>query len=234
MKLNITDLTIASKLLHEFVINYSRFIPHNQMQYIMERMLDDRYFTNPNLYPIYAHLGLLHDENNYYMQIKNLIVRKYNIGSNILEVGCGFFPTLSLMIDKEQKKVGSGSITGYDPRVISTIGFGDTKLHNKIFDSNTDISNFDLSVAVKPCEATEDFILNNNANKKPFILGFCGCVHDGRKDPLKHTDKETFAWINSTISFAERTLPNGFVIHRGIIAYDTNKVLPVIRSERIK
>ena len=218
-----------------FIDEYTGLVPDEVFGELIRGFGCGEFLEHEKMTPVYAHLGMIPDEDNYYLQIKNLIMGDYDIASNILEVGCGVFPLFSLMIDKEQKGIGKGNITAYDPEIRTTKGFGNIDLHKEYFGNDTNISGIDLAVAIKACEASLPFALNANKNHVPFVLGFCGCVHDGREKPGNATHDEVNQWIARISEAAYYTLPNGFDMLSSIIMIDNGDgCVPILQTVKSK
>ena len=98
------------------------------------------------------------------------------LDKDILEVACGGYPILSDMIDKEQTKIGKGSITGIDPLLMTT-NLGNIHLFRENFTLDTDVSGYQLITGHYPCEATLDIIRSANEADKDFTIALCGCTH---------------------------------------------------------
>ncbi len=127
---------------------------------------------------IYSFLDIISTSDDPYLAHFNEIKKYFDLGCNVLEVASGALPVLSTMIAKEQIKIGKGTITAYDPRLIFTNPeYSNMKLCRNIFDEKVNVSKFDLIVSLLPCTATESIITSSCKNKKDFYLAFCGCDH---------------------------------------------------------
>jgi hypothetical protein len=125
---------------------------------------------------VYAHLGMLTDEQNLYKGYLKLLKYNFNIDNNILEVGGGYLPVMAEYIDCEQQQIGTGTITVYDPNLVVN-KLGNINLVKKEFKPNYNISEYDLVMGIMPCEATEMIIKAANNANKDFFIGLCGCTH---------------------------------------------------------
>ncbi len=102
---------------------------------------------------------------------------KHDLGRDILEVSCGKYPALSVMVDKYQQEIKEGSITAYDPQLVTT-KLGNIKLHRSFFNMDTDVSKYSLLMGFFPCSSTIDIIKKSNEEDKDFVIGLCGCMHN--------------------------------------------------------
>ena len=116
------------------------------------------------------------DKENLYLQYLGLIEKYFDLRSNILEIGGGFYPSLASHIADRQLKLKSGTITVYDKNLVTT-SLKNIKLIKRDFTLEDDVSNFDLLVGIMPCQATSLIIKKANEYKKEFFLALCGCTH---------------------------------------------------------
>lgn len=151
-------------------------------------------------------LGRLPDCDNRYKKYLEFLKTRYSLDGNILEVACGKFPALSKYIDEYQKDLSNGSITAYDPKLITT-SYGNIRLHKKIFDDTIDLSNYSLVTAIHPSEATVQIIEAANKGDRDFSILTCGCAHFPDKErPFFYTPAIMYEWQNYLINVARRDL----------------------------
>ncbi len=101
----------------------------------------------------------------------------YGNDINILEVGGGFYPVFAQYVSNLQRESkGLGSITVYDPRLITEEVEG-LKLHKEKFTSGMDMTPYNLCVGILPCEAIRLIIREATSNEKDFFIAMCGCTH---------------------------------------------------------
>ena len=174
-------------------------------------------------------VDLLPDDVNLYKRYLEFLKERYSLDREILEIGCGRFPAFSKYVDLAQREMNRGTITAYDPRLITT-KFGNIRLHRRLFDDKTPISDFSLITAVRPCEATLSLIERANETDKDFSLLTCGCTHF----PEIHlacqksvpTRKE---WHKYLIERANKSLPPGRIID---IDFISGSETPIISSRK--
>lgn len=122
----------------------------------------------------FSYFGLISQEKDLEKTKYEIINDNFDIKKNILEIGCGIFPSVAKYIDKKQTSVGQGSITCYDSKLqIKTDG--NIKLVNQNIDLNTNISAYDYMYAFSACDATKPFLELASQNNKEFVLGLCTC-----------------------------------------------------------
>ena len=121
-------------------------------------------------------LNIMDPNVDIYKKYLNFLKSRYDLGQNILEVACGKFPALSKYIDEYQSNLKGGTITAYDPKLITT-EYGNIKLYDKLFDEKTNIKDYSLITAMYPCEATTKIIEVANSNDIDFSILTCGCTH---------------------------------------------------------
>lgn len=125
---------------------------------------------------IYAEIGLLPEANNIYKGFMNVLSKEHDLDCNILEIGGGFFPIMAKYIDEEQQKIGKGTITVYDPMLV-TKKLGNIKLIKENFTHLDTVNQYDLIIGIAPCEATEFIIKKAAEEGKTFFVALCGCTH---------------------------------------------------------
>lgn len=176
------SLISSEELKRKYNIFMNRY--GSKFTYTMKNEMDNYFvkrvgkYDNPtDFFQLYDHFGALPDENNFYLYHMNAIKDSFNINSNILEIGGGTYPSFARRIASEQLKLGIGTITVYDPRLVTTrcTKYKNLKLYKKKFNSNIDITDYDLLVGIMPCEATEIMIDTIDKYKKDFYIAFCGC-----------------------------------------------------------
>lgn len=166
------------ELLREYLNLYQSMYPPEGIDFIkdnFEEMILDKDKTDI-IAQIYAELGILPDESNYYLGFAKMIGERYGFNCNILEIGAGFFPILSKYIDLQQQELGCGTITAFDS-CLATNKLGNIKLHKENFTEDQDVSSFDLIIATMPCDSTELIIKKAIMGQKEFFVALCGCTH---------------------------------------------------------
>ena len=135
-------------------------------------------YDNPtDFFQLYDHFGALPDDVNFYLYHLNTIKENFNIYNNILEVGGGIYPSFARRLANEQIKLGIGTISVYDPRLVTTrcTKYPNLKLYKGEFNRFINISKYDLLVGIMPCDATDIIIDSIDKYKKDFYIAFCGC-----------------------------------------------------------
>ena len=109
------------------------------------------------------------------------------------------YPSLARLIAKRQKEIGKGTITAYDPELVTKTLDG-VNLVRANFTLTTPIPQNALIIGRKPCKATETAILSATKNKTELYLKLCNCNHipdelkfyysqNGSKNWLAYLDK---------------------------------------------
>ena len=174
----IMDKFLLNYKFQEFLNKYSKLYDKDEINFIKNNFFDFVDVKNaPDiLMQVYSYLGLLEDD--LYMEHLKKIENNFDIGKNILEVGCGFLPAFANITARKQIRLKSGTITAIDPfLVINKSEYDNLILRKRKFKLDTNVKNFDLIVGIYPCEATEMIIKSACENKKGFYLAMCGCTH---------------------------------------------------------
>ena len=131
-----------------------------------------------NYYAIYDRLGLIPENNNRYNQFIEILEKKFNLNTNILEVGGGNLPRIAERIANIQLNTQNGKITVIDP-MLSTkkTNYNNLTLCKDNFTLETDIKQFDLIISLFPCEATETLIYKALTENKNLLFRMCDCIH---------------------------------------------------------
>ena len=139
---------------------------------------------------------------NIYKGFISLIENNFDINKNIIEIGGGIIPTLGKNIALKQK---SGTVTVYDPRLITDISHPDNLILKKeLFNKSSNIENTSMIIGFMPCEATNTIIEVACENNLDFIIALCeGGTRPGYE--WLETDDE---WISHVKSNAIRGLKN--------------------------
>ena len=94
------------------------------------------------------------------------------IDKDLLEVGCGYLPSLATRVKKSQK---NGTVAAIDPEVLGTDKDGVTVIRY-IFSQDYPVDKYDLIYGFYPCDATEEIIKSSFKNDKDIYIGLCRCV----------------------------------------------------------
>lgn len=159
----------------QYFETYGKYYNSNAKNYVMQNI--GQCVANqlgPDIISqVMSALNLYRPDKNLYLAILGLIKHIFDLKSNILEIGGGYYPALAQKIDEEQTRLQGGSITTYDPRLVVT-SLGNIKLHKEEFNTQS-LDTYDLVVSAMPCEATSMVIERCNADKKPFLITLCDC-----------------------------------------------------------
>jgi len=175
---------------------------------------------------IFVALGIKTNDDKYKKYLEYLKSR-YQLDKNILEVACGHFPALAKYIDEYQKEIKSGTITAYDPRLVTT-KYGKINWYKKLFDESIDISNISLITGMFPSEATTKIIELANAKNKDFSVLTCGCAHLPEEE-FFYYPAHIFSWQNYLYRLAKKDLDSSRTID---IDYIDGIDTPVISSRK--
>ena len=159
----------------EFLLEYENLYDKNILEIIknnFEQGLHSREILDV-LRQVYAYLDILPEEQNIYKKCFNIIKEEYGLEQNILEIGAGAMPILSMYIDKEQKE---GTITAYDKYLVPN-KLGNIKIYKRNFENKDNVKNYDLVVGIYPCEASYLLIKKASEQNKDMFLLPCDCTH---------------------------------------------------------
>lgn len=171
---------ILLEKLREYLSKYSSGYDVSALKYIEDNFLDciDGEFVPDILMQIYSELGIYSDENNFYLQHVNILKQNFDIKTNILDIASGFMPAFGNLLAQEQLKLGSGTITLYDPALVTQEPkYRNMKLNKVLFTKDMSVESYDLITGILPCDATELIIEKACENRKNFYVAMCGCDH---------------------------------------------------------
>lgn len=140
-------------------------------------------FLEKNLGPdllmeIYHELDFDRYTHSYYYDQVEFIKNNFDISGNIVDVASGLFPCFANTLAIEQLKIKKGTITIYEPNLISTKPkHPNMILKREAFDRSSNIDNVDLITGIMPCQATEIIIRQACKNHKSFYIQLCNCNH---------------------------------------------------------
>lgn len=169
-----------AKLYASFCKKYKKLYSPDEWGYIEENFWTYVFSSAaPDiLMQIYTELGIESPKGNYYKRQLTNLKRKFDIRCNILDVGSGMIPAFANLLAKEQLELGTGTVTLYEPLLLTTEAkHRNMTLYKTEFTTNTHIKEFDLLIGILPCEATESIIENACRNQKDFYIAMCGCTH---------------------------------------------------------
>lgn len=127
---------------------------------------------------VFSELGINEDATQIYRDHIDMIRNHFSLDRNICDIGGGFLPAFANLVAEEQLKIGKGTITVYDPRLVfNEPKFDNMRLVKEEFTKDTDVSKYDLMLGIYPCEATEAIIESAIKNDKDFYVAMCGDAH---------------------------------------------------------
>ena len=213
---NDTRLNDAIKL---HIDTYGHLYSDYALEYILDASKNDLKFEDKGdiMRQIYASIGALPDEINLYKGLLEIIKNNFRIDKNIIEVAGGCYPILSKYIDDEQQQIGKGTITVYDPQLV-TNKLGNIKLMREDFTMSTPIDGCDLFMSFAPCEVTECFIKKATQAKKEFIVALCGCVPSNQGNYGYYQFPES--WYGEIYNLAEKSIDDNFEL--SVSYFDSN------------
>lgn len=176
MKFNDVSKEEANMRLNEF-LNSGMSYTEQQLKFIHNNFYSsDSYFNQSYLLlEIYAHLGLLNDKENLYLNFAKRVLQKYGKNVNIADIACGCYPIFSEYI-RDMNENKSIIIDAYDP-LLAIKNMNRITLHEEDFSVITNVKRSDLLVGIIPCEATKTIIEKAILDDKEFYIAMCGCVH---------------------------------------------------------
>ncbi|MBE6150334.1 MAG: hypothetical protein E7162_00755 [Firmicutes bacterium] len=148
-----------------------------------------------------------------YFQTMQEIEQEFGLDRDIVEVGCGMFPSLARIIAKRQQEIGKGTITAYDPELVTKVVDG-VNLVRGHFTLTTPIPKNALIIGRKPCEATEVMIKSASKNNAELFLKLCDCNHIPDKIQINYQDSFRKNWFKYIDELAIATLQPGFEIEK--------------------
>ena len=144
---------------------YPEYFEKNRLQKI-------KYGYTCDINQIYCYLNEIDITKTDYFRFFKLIETYFDLNNlNIAEVGCGYIPILSSII----KQNSNCEITAINNKII-------INNYNNIKTLETDLSygfhfnNYDLIIGFRPCNITEQVIIDCFTSNKDFIIYLCPCA----------------------------------------------------------
>ena len=106
-------LKFKSQYQHLYSEQVWKYIENNFGNFLSDNMRPDI------LNQIYTTMNLDNSPNSYYQRNLTNIIKQFDIGCNILEVGCGMLPAFAELIAKKQEQLGIGTITAIDQELLT-------------------------------------------------------------------------------------------------------------------
>lgn len=190
---------------NEYIDKYGSLYPEYVYEFITNHFMGPEFFGGlaiDVMSQIYEETGVYEAiGKNLYQSFLEYMQTYYDIDRNLLDVGCGFFPSFSKKVASSQK---SGSVKAIDYDVITTDIPGIT-VEKVRFDTKYDISNIDMIYGLEPCEATTDMIKVANAKDIDLCICMCGCTHI--KTDMGYEMNPYRIWLDYVIQVMKSTLP---------------------------
>lgn len=187
----------------DFIKIYGDAYPKEALNFIITNFGKRLPINNPDiLNQLYDVLNMYQKENTYLTYLK-LLEEYFDVSSNILEIGGGFYPAFATHIRDRQLKTKKGTITVYD-KMLVTENLPNIKLVKKNFTEQDSVKQYDLLVGILPCEATTLIIKKANEENKEFFLVLCNCTHFS-KNYLLFNIPTVENWHNYIIELFEKT-----------------------------
>ena len=107
-----------------------------------------------------------------YFRFFKLIETYFDLNNlNIAEVGCGYIPILSSII----KQNSNCEITAINNKIIIN-NYNNIKTLETDLSYGFDFNNYDLIIGFRPCNITEQVIIDCFTSNKDFIIYLCSCA----------------------------------------------------------
>lgn len=167
------------KTLEEYLDRYG----HMYSEYALDTIINNFYTDSPAdiIVQIKSKLGLIDKEHDVYEGFIEHLKEHELLHGRILEVGCGFYPTMAEKIRDYDFDV---NLTCVDPRLVTTDLPG-LKLIKGTFPEDTrGLNKYDAIISLLPCEATIPIIEESRVYSKPYSIALCMCTHFD--DPFIH------------------------------------------------
>lgn len=217
MKLNRLSRLRYMNMLAQYLKKYEEEYSPSSLTYIRENFLREMEVGKiPDiLMQIYSELHILPKEENWYIGFAKMIGARYGWNCHVLEIGGGFFPTFSKIMHHYQEKEGNGTITVYDPELVTTKLDG-ISLKKEEFQEEMSVESFDLLVGIMPCDATRLIIKKATEEHKEFFIAMCGCTHYDMSEiprtlfgylPVSYDD-----WVDTVYQLAKEQENDGFEV----------------------
>lgn len=170
------------------------------------------------------------DNKDPYLQTVKEIENEFGLDKNIIEVGCGMFPSLSRLIAQRQKEIGKGTITAYDPKLVTKTMEGVT-LVKQNFTLSTPIPQNTLIIGRKPCQVTETMLRSAAKNKAELFIKLCDCNHIPEHLRSSYSGNCNTTWINYLNEILENIIQPGYIIENStstdILVGDTDHIIKI-------
>lgn len=120
---------------------------------------------------IYCHLNLIKKQDSAYYKFLKIVMSYFNLHKlNIIEMSCGTIPVLANIASKYSKHVDAVNY-----KVLYN-KYHKIKVFKANLNNNFDLSNYDLIIAFRPCNPTENIIDMCFKYNKNFVIYLCPCI----------------------------------------------------------
>ena len=217
--------------IYDFFYKYGNLYGEKEVKRLMnEHYSTDLYepesisWLSSNLLQIYHSIDILPTSYDPYLIILKVLIEKFDIRCNILEVASGRFPSLGYDIAKKQLDFGVGTITFMDPNLICN---EKNKLYRNVtplcesFTMNTDLSKYDIILASHPHDVTLELIKSVINYNKDFLIFPCRC---NDSEILELLDEEDLKKCNNIVPSYE---------YAKQLCIEQNKSQPILEQVKI-
>lgn len=232
--MNETNKNVVSQIYEQFLNKYSHKYDKQTLEYIRQNFWKNigAEFNDSILFQIYSELGIYNNE--FYLSHLEKIKQNFYINCDVLDIASGAIPVFANLLAKEQLELNCGSVTIYDPRLISTSPkYNNIIINQKPFNLKINIAPYKLITGILPCEVTEDIIRAACINQKDFYIALCGCDHfTSEYDEYTFVDVLSYEeYIINTAKWLVEKYNNGILV---IDRLDDNSLLnyPILYNKR--
>lgn len=176
-------LIMKNNQIIDFIKKHKDFYPE---YFKNNRLSKIRYGYTCDINQIYCYLDKIPIRETDYFLFSNIISKHFNLKNiEILEIACGYIPILSGIF----KDNYNSNITAVNNKILIENYKGVT---TKEFDlmQPYDFSSSDLIIGFRPCEITENVILQCFNYKKSFVIYLCPCTNK----PLNESNYDKKNW----------------------------------------
>lgn len=215
----------------KFIEEHKNYYTEREFEYIKNNFIwgMDEPFVSDVLRQIYDEVGIKDINKNMYEGFFQILNSNFDINTDIIEIGGGIIPSLGKKIALRQQK---GSVTVYDPRLITKIDHPDNLiLKREQFSKNTPIGNAKMIIGFMPCEATHLLIDTACNNQVDFMIALC---EGGTREEYGWIEEDD-EWVDFVKYCAENSIEKNNIGSLGEASLQKYKnPYPVIYNKRKK
>lgn len=169
----------------DFIKKHKDFYP----EYLINNRLQKcKFGYTCDIDQIYCYLNQIDIKDTIYFNFYELSCKYFNLKSkNLLEVACGYIPILSSIYKENNIKVEAVNIK------ILAKNYKGVKTIEYDLNKNYNLKKYDLIIAIRPCNITENLLDNCYKYKKDFMIYLCPCIHKPKSEDTISSYEE---WIN--------------------------------------